>query len=466
MSLIANQKHRVLGPRHRRPPQQAAALARRAGWNVGDQILSAVTNVVMSFLVARAVDARGFGAYSVAFVVFSVLVGAERSLVGQPLAILHTQAEDMKSVLRGASGTALALGVVSGLGSILIGFALGGIIGESLISVGVVLPGLLMQDCCRMIFFADRRPILAALNDGVWAVLQFSAMAVILIMGVDSLAPYVLAWGLSACVAAAVGVKQLGVLPDVRRAHKWVAAHRKLSGYLIAEYILGTGAYQSGIFLIGAFAGVQSVGSLRAAQVLIGPVSLIGTAMMTFALPELSRRKEMAPATRVKVAVVLSGAMSAIVAVYGAILLLFPNDLGTKLLGDTWTGAHSVLLPVILGSIFLATCSGPGIMAYAMGHARVTFHLHLVETPVLLTSIIIGVQLDGVRGAAWGMALTFALMSPLTAYRVFRIVYPSKRAAGRATETVVVPDELELAAETVEAVELFGESAVSVGERP
>jgi hypothetical protein len=64
------------------------------------------------------------------------------------------------------------------------------------------------------------------------------------------------------------------------------------------------------------------------------------------------------------------------------------------------------------------------------------------------------------------MALTFALMSPLTAYRVFRIVYPSKRAAGRAPKTVVVPDDLELAAETVEAVELFGESAVSVGERP
>jgi hypothetical protein len=63
---------------------------RRAGWNVADQALSALTNVVLSFIVARNVDADGFGAFSVAFLVFSLLIGAERSLVGGPLSMRHS----------------------------------------------------------------------------------------------------------------------------------------------------------------------------------------------------------------------------------------------------------------------------------------------------------------------------------------------------------------------------------------
>ena len=71
---------------------RGARLLRRASWNLVDQMLSAGTNAVLSFVVAREVDAAGFGAFAVAFGVFSVAIGVERALVGQPWSIRHSAA--------------------------------------------------------------------------------------------------------------------------------------------------------------------------------------------------------------------------------------------------------------------------------------------------------------------------------------------------------------------------------------
>ena len=62
-----------------------ARLLRNASWNLVDQALSALSNIVLSVAVARSVTAAGFGAFSVAFVIFGVLIAVTKSLVGQPL---------------------------------------------------------------------------------------------------------------------------------------------------------------------------------------------------------------------------------------------------------------------------------------------------------------------------------------------------------------------------------------------
>ncbi len=322
---------KVRSPRHRRE-RRGAALARRAGWNVGDQILSALTNVALAFIVARAVDARGFGAFSIAFLIFSLLVGVERALVGQPMSMVYSAAEPhtLARAIRGGTGTALALGAVSGVGAVITGTLVGGVTGHALIAVGVVLPGLMLQDACRMIFFALRKPALATLNDTIWAVFQFVPMIWMVAAGVRSVTAYVLVWGASAAIAATVGLIQLGHLPSISLVRWWVKHHRTLSGYLMAEYVLGAGAYQSCVFLIGAFVGVQAVGSLRAAAVLIGPVGILATAIFTFALPELTRRGTLPSAVRAKIALAVSGLLVIVTAGYGALLLLFPDRLGGR----------------------------------------------------------------------------------------------------------------------------------------
>ena len=58
--------------------------------------------------------------------------------------------------------TALALGAVAGVVSLVVGLALGGGVGRALVALGVVLPGLLVQDAWRYVFFAAGRPAAAS----------------------------------------------------------------------------------------------------------------------------------------------------------------------------------------------------------------------------------------------------------------------------------------------------------------
>lgn len=390
-------------------------LLRRASLNLVDQVLSAVTNVVLSFLVARAVDATGFGAFSVAFVVFGVLIGVERSLVGQPLNIRFSAAEgeERRTVLGSATGTVLA---VAGVGAVAVaggGVLTGGTLGATLLVLAPLLPGLLIQDTCRLAFFAQGRPHLAVVNDLAWAVLQFAAMAVLLDKGVDRPWPYVLAWGGAATAAAVLGLLQMRVAPAIRGAARWIRGQIDLTGYLLMEYLIGAGSAQGSILLVGAVGSLDDVGSLRAAQVLLGPVGIIAAAISTFALPEVSRRTALGSSVRYRLATGISAFVVVVTLAYAAVLLVIPDSLGTLLLGDTWIGASSVLLPMSLASAMAGACLGPSIVIYAMGQARRTFRLHAFEAPLLIGCMAGGLVLGGTPGAAWGLAVSMTVMVPL-----------------------------------------------------
>ena len=394
---------------------RGARLLRRASWNLVDQMLSAGTNAVLSFVVAREVDAAGFGAFAVAFGVFSVAIGVERALVGQPWSIRHSAAspDEWRDAVGAGLGTVLALTVPAGLVVAAAGLAVGGTLGPALLAVGLLLPGLIGQDACRLAFFASARPHLAAANDALWAVLQFGAIAVVVGAGASSAWALTACWGGAAVVCTLVGVAQLGVLPRPARTLAWLRRTWGLAGYLLAEYFLGSGLFQGAIVALGALLGVSDVGSLRAAQVLVGPLGVLAMAMFTFGLPEVSRRTGLSARVRSRIAYAVGGGMAGLSLAYTGAMLLLPDSAGRFLLGDTWTGASDVLLPIALGSSAAGACLGPAIVIYAAGLARRTFRLHCVEAPLLVGCMFAGAWLGGTQGAAWGVFVDQALMVPL-----------------------------------------------------
>ncbi|WP_369137170.1 hypothetical protein [Modestobacter versicolor] len=395
-------------------------MAGRAGLNLVDQALSALTNVVLAFLVARAVTAGGFGAFAVAFLVFSLLIGFERSLVGQPMSIRFSAAEGVQRQQAASAGiaTTVAVTLLAGAVVAVAGVLLGGVLGVTLLALAPVLPGLVVQDACRLVFFAQRRPHLAVVNDVVWAAVQFPVMGVLAASGVDEPWPYVLAWGGAATVAAALGVVQLHARPRVDQVAHWVRAHIDITGYLMLEYVIGAGSAQGSILLVGAVGSLDDVGSLRAAQTLLGPLGIVTAAIRSFLLPEVSRRTDLAARTRWRLAAAVSAVVVAGSLVFAGLLQLVPDGLGTELLGDTWPGASSVLLPLSLASAAAGACMGPAIVIYAMGQARRTFLLHAFEAPLVIACTGGGVHLGGTVGAAWGMALSMTVMVPLWAWQL------------------------------------------------
>lgn len=404
-------------------------LAGSAGWNVLDQALSALSNLVLTVLVANAVDRSGFGAFSVAFVVFGICIGIERAVVGQPMSIRYSSAAgaQLAGARARASGSALMIGVVGGALAVVSGLLLPGVLGASLVAVGVMMPFLMVQDACRMIFFAASRARSAALNDALWAVLQLGGV-LLLPLFVEPTAPrLILVWGAGAAISAVVALVQLRLRPRPSELVSWLREMRNISGYLVAEYLLGTGAFQGGIIgvgaLVGGAEGLAVIGAFRAAQVVLGPLNMLATAVQTFTLPELSKRRWMSPRQRIGAALTISGFLAGVSVVYGVVTLLVPGSLGEALFSDSWDGARAVLLPLALAVVLRSISEGCAQMVYSLDLARRTFRIMVVEAPLVFILMIVGALWAGAEGAAWAMAIDNLVMVPLWLYTLRSVAY-------------------------------------------
>lgn len=396
-------------------PVRVRKVAGRVSWTVVDQVLSALSNFLLSVLVARTVSADVFGAFSMAFLIFTFLIGVTRALIGQPLQITFASAEPaaFRMATRSALGAAVLVGVVCGALCVLGGVLTGGELATALIVLGVCLPGLLAQDISRMAFFARGRPAAAAGIDALWAALLFPALLVAQLLGLADIGWPLALWGVSALIAALVGLRLLGATPRMGGAARWGWQQRPLTGYLLAEYVMTAGVGQIGILAVALTGDAAGVGSLRAAQVLLGPLGILVAASFLFAIPEIARRPDISAGALTKLALTMISAMGGITAVYCVVVLLLPDGIGVSLLGDTWSGAQTVLLPMSVTAFFAALGTAPASVLYGLGQARKTFSIQVWKAPLLVVLLAVSIPVWGAVGAAWAIAVTEIVTLPL-----------------------------------------------------
>jgi O-antigen/teichoic acid export membrane protein len=384
-----------------------ASLVRRAGWSTTDQVVSSLSNFALSLLVARQVSAREYGAFALAFAMYGYLVMASRLLVSQPLMVRFSGAPRTEFIpaARQSTGAAVVVALAPAAGMLLSGVIAGGVVGQTLVITALLLPGLLLQDAWRMVFFAWGRPRTAAANDTVWGVVQLALVLAVSAAGQHSAVGYLLAWGAAAWVAAAVGVRQAGFAPTPRKAWRWLVAHWDLSRYFVSELVAINGATQLMLVLVAAIGGLAVAGTLRGAQVLTGPVTLLALSGTAFAVPELARRPWIVGGRLLRVGAGISAGVVVPTAAWGAALLLVPNHLGHQLLGATWTGVDSILVPTVIGMVVSVAGLGPICGVYAAKRPRVLFPLQLMAAPAFLVGGVAGVLVGGAFGAAVGIAL-------------------------------------------------------------
>ncbi|HEY6798033.1 MAG TPA: hypothetical protein VI248_25435 [Kineosporiaceae bacterium] len=399
-------------PRERGP---LAKLAGKIGWNLIDQGLSTLTNAGLTVLVARAVGATSFGAFASALFVFMFLISVGRSMVGQVLSIRYAGVEGRSAwsqVASRAMGTTVSLAVPAGVLLVLAGAVLGGQLRGPLIAVGLTMPLLLLQDTVRMIFFAQSRADLAAMNDALWAAVQFPVMGVLVLAGGASTGVLVFVWGASAGVCAAVGMVQLRAVPRPSAARGWVRGHWDLLAYTLPQTLINTGGIQAAYLLIGWVVNLSATGAVLAARQVFNPLLIISQAVGSFATPEISRRMHLSVRQRWYLALGASGSQAAASLGYLGLVLLLPDAVGRAFFGDTWANAHAVLVPVGLFSTVAGICMGPYLVMSAMGHAKRLFPISLLSTTMSLVGMPIGAALWGTAGAAWGLFLGQAVELP------------------------------------------------------
>lgn len=391
-----------------RPPQAPAGRqGKRIVWTFADQALSSLANAGLSIIVARQVGNAQFGAFSAALLVFAFAMALNRAFVAEPyvIAFSASRTAQQRAAARQATGAAFVNGVVVGiacLGAAV--FVSDGYLREGLIGLAITIPLILVQDVWRFVFFAQGRPQAATLNDFVWTLTQFSAIGALVLTGRTSILGFVLAWGLAAGVAAAVGCLQTGLLPSPRATMAWTKRHWPLSSRLVADILVAMGSSSVAFIALGSILGLGAVGAIRGAQVLVGPLQLLFSGISSFALPWLSRENSAGRS------VLRGGALAAVAAAmvsagWVGVLLLLPDAVGAELLGQSWIPGRVVLVPIGVLMILAAATLGGALALKSLGRSDLMLAVSLVQGPLTIVLCLLGAWLSGAYAAAAGFAI-------------------------------------------------------------
>ncbi|MFI9543696.1 hypothetical protein ACIHAR_07040 [Streptomyces sp. NPDC052016] len=380
------------------------AVVGRLSWGLADQAASSMTNFAVGIYVARSLGLTAFGVFSLAWVTYGVVLNVSRGLATDPLMVRFSGVAD--AAWRGAvvrsSGTALGVGAALGAASVVAGLALGGRVGPAFACLGVVLPGLLLQDAWRFAFFAAGTGRKAFVNDLVWGVVLVPAMLVAARVG--SVAAFVLAWGASATVAAGYGYVQSGILPRTAQARAWLREQRDLGYRYLVENVSLSSASQLRAYGLGAIVGVGAVGAVRGAELLLGPflAVLMGLSLVTVA--EAARVLRRAPHRLGRFCLLLGGGQAVAALLWGGALLLVPDRLGELVLGDVWHSAAQLIVPVTLGVAGAGLGTGAAAGLRALAAARRSLRCQLFASACYVAGGLGGAALAGTVGSAWGVA--------------------------------------------------------------
>ncbi|MGW0864723.1 hypothetical protein [Streptomyces sp. NPDC002611] len=390
-------------------PMAPAGSARRAfvgrlSWGLADQAASSISNFAVGIYVARSLGVTAFGVFSLAWVTYGVVLNVSRGLATDPLVVRFSGVPDAswRGAVARSSGTALGVGTAIGAACVAVGLALGGSVGPAFACLGVMLPGLLLQDAWRYAFFAAGAGRKAFVNDLVWGVALVPAMVVAARVG--SVAAFVLAWGASATVAAGYGYVQSGILPRVTRARAWLREQRDLGYRYLVENVSLSGASQLRAYGLGAIVGVGAVGAVRGAELLLGPFLAVLMGLSLVTVSEAARVLRRAPHRLGRFCLLLGGGQAVAALLWGGALLLMPDRFGAFVLGDVWHSAAQLIVPVTLGVAGAGLGTGAAAGLRALAAARRSLRCQLFASACYVAGGLGGAVLGGTVGSAWGVA--------------------------------------------------------------
>jgi O-antigen/teichoic acid export membrane protein len=380
-------------------------MAQRLSWGLADQAVSSMTNFAVGIFVAHSLGITAFGIFSLAWVTYAVIINVSRGLATDPLVVRFSGVgvASWRDAVARSAGTALAVGLVTGVLSVFIGITIGGDLGWAFIALGFVLPALTLQDAWRFAFFAAGQGQRAFVNDLVWGVAMVPAL--LLANRFDSVVLFLLAWGASAGVACIYGCAQTGMLPRLNGVRSWLIEQRDLGTRYMIENVSNSGSTQLRMYGLGAIAGLASVGAVRGAELLMGPFMAVLMGLSFVAVPEAARVLRRNHRRLAKFCLVLGGGQAAGVLLWGVALLVIVDErIGTFVLGETWYAAAPLIIPATLSVANAGFINGAAAGLRALGDARRSLRCMLIMSSAYVVFGLTGAVLGGALGSAWGAA--------------------------------------------------------------
>jgi O-antigen/teichoic acid export membrane protein len=390
------------------PWHQVRQLSRRLGWGISDQAMSSLTNFLLNIYVARSLGSAEFGAFSLAYVTYGFAINASRGLSVEPLLIRFsgTDLATWRRATAGCTGTAIIVGLASGICALTAGLLVGGVTGQAFLALGLMLPGLLLQDAWRYAFFAIGHGRHAFVNDAIWAAIQIPLLVILKMTGHANVFWFVLAWGAGAVVASAFGALQARTRPRLTQAVDWLVRHRDLGPRYLAENTGGNAADTLRSYGTSSILGLAAVGDIQAANVIMGPFKILYFGISMITIPEAAQILRRSPRKlAVFCAAVTVGATLLALAWGAAMLIALPLGLGQLMLGVIWRPSYPLVLPTIIATMAGCANAGASIGMHALGAARRSLRSTLFNAGLVITFALVGAVIAGPIGTLYGAGI-------------------------------------------------------------
>ncbi|KFF58038.1 hypothetical protein JF66_21610, partial [Cryobacterium sp. MLB-32] len=328
-------------------------ILKKLTWSFGDQAASSVSNLLLSIVLAQQLSLSAFGGFALAYAVYQVMVGVSRASVGEPTLIrvsLTNERDRSAHVGAGTFGASLWLGIVFAPVCLGVGLLTDGPVAAAFLVLGACAPMLMVFDGLRYWCFARGRARSAFLLDFTWLLVQIVGFVVLLASRNNTLVPLMGMWGLAAGLVAIVYLTAVRTAPSLRAGLSWYKSHRDLSPRFLGEYATISGVQQSVILFTVAFVGVESVGAIRAGQVILGPLNVVTAGIAVIVLPILARSAKTRLSALPKMSGLISVTLAGMAVLYGALAMFLPDSAGIWMLGDSWASGSSLILPLVLAT--------------------------------------------------------------------------------------------------------------------
>jgi O-antigen/teichoic acid export membrane protein len=411
----------VIRLRRLSPHVLVATAIRRLGWGVLDQAVSSLTNFAVSIYIVRALGATQFGAFSLAYVTYGFALNASRGLSTDPLMVRFSgvAVRKWRSAVVDATGTAVAMGVATGICVLAAALLLRGPTQEAFVALGLTLPGLMLQDSWRFSFFAGGRGVHAFVNDCVWGLTLIPALIFLGATGHANVFTFTLAWGATGGIGALVGIVQMGALPRPGMAWRWLRQQGDLGTRYLLEGTSSSVVLQVRGYALGGILGLASVGYIQAAVTLMGPMTILNLGMGLVTIPEGARVLRRSPHKLPLFCALVSCGLALAGLAWGAVLLVaVPRGLGGWLLHSAWRPVYPLILPQVFYLVGGAITAGCGIGLHALGAARLSLRVSLFGAAISLVGALVG-SLAGPAGSIYGMGIA-GWISAVIGWTVFR----------------------------------------------
>ena len=218
---------------------------------------------------------------------------------------------------------------------------------------------------------------------------------------------FVLAWGITANIAAAVGPFQARLLPRWDGAVEWLSKTRDLGIRYLVENTATSSSNQIRLYAVGLIIGLTAVGFIQEGSLMMGPFFVIFMGVSLVTVPEATRSLRKSTRHLWWYCILVSAALTLAALTWGVILeVALPRGLGALLLhSGRWEPAYGIVPWMVISAMGATAIAGAAAGLRALGAARRSMRVNLMSSATYIVLGIVGAVAHGTYGSVEGTAV-------------------------------------------------------------